>query len=160
MAHEVESMMYVGKEPWHGLGVRIPKSKRLSIREALLAARMDWEVELRPLYTEDTQGNLTGILDHRCARRTTDNQVLGIVGRDYTPLQNREAFSWFQPFLDTGMASLETAGSLKHGQKVWILAKVRDGQGSLNGDRVDHYILLSNAHDGSITVRVGFTPRL
>jgi len=80
------------------------------------------------------------------------------VGRDYTPLQNREALAWFQPLLDTGMASLETAGSLKDGQKVWVLGKVRDSQGSVNGDRVDHYILLSNAHDGSIPVRVGFTP--
>ena len=158
MAHEVETMMYVGKEPWHKLGVRIPEDERLSIHRAILAAGLDWEVELRPLYTEDPQGNITGILDHHCTCRTTDNRVLGIVGRDYTPLQNREALAWFQPLLDTGMASLETAGSLKDGQKVWVLGKVRDSQGSVNGDRVDHYILLSNAHDGSIPVRVGFTP--
>jgi phage/plasmid-like protein (TIGR03299 family) len=158
MAHEVETMMYVGDKPWHGLGVSIPEKKRLSVYEALLAAGLDWNVELRHLYTEGSQGEGIGILDHHCTCRTTDNRVLGIVGRDYTPLQNSEAFAWFQPFLDTGMATLETAGSLKDGQKVWVLAKVRDSQGSINGDRVDHYILLSNAHDGSIPVRVGFTP--
>jgi len=158
MAHEVETMMYVGKEPWHGLGVRIPENKRLSIHEAILAAGLDWEVKLRHLYTEDSQGQMIGILHYHSTCRTTDSRVLGIVGRDYTPLQNSEAFSWFQPFLDTGMATLETAGSLKHGQKVWVLAKVRGSQGSINGDKVDHYILLSNAHDGSIPVRVGFTP--
>jgi phage/plasmid-like protein (TIGR03299 family) len=158
MAHEVETMMYVGKEPWHGLGVWIPEDKRLSVHEALLAAGLDWEVELRHLYTEGSQGEGIGILDHRCTCRTTDNRMLGIVGRDYTPLQNSEAFSWFQPFLDTGMATLETAGSLKNGQKVWVLARIRGSEGSVNGDRVDHCILLSNAHDGSIPVRVGFTP--
>ena len=26
---------------------------------------------------------------------------MGIVGRDYQPLQNREAFRWFQPFLES-----------------------------------------------------------
>jgi len=49
MAHEVETMMYVGKEPWLGLGVWIPEDKRLSVHEALLAAKLDWEVELRHL---------------------------------------------------------------------------------------------------------------
>lgn len=115
MAHEVETMMYVGKEPWHGLGVRIPEKTGLSVHEAILAAGLDWKVELRHLYTEDSQGHGIGILNHHCTCRTTDNRVLGIVGRDYTPLQNGEAFSWFQPFLDTGMATLETAGSLKYG---------------------------------------------
>jgi phage/plasmid-like protein (TIGR03299 family) len=56
------------------------------------------------------------------------------------------------------VATLETAGSLKHGQKVWVLAKIRDSQASLDGDAVDHFVLLSNSHDGSIPVRVGFTP--
>jgi phage/plasmid-like protein (TIGR03299 family) len=154
MAHEVESMMYVGKEPWHGLGEEIPESKKLSIDEAIAAAGLKWRVDKRHLFTEGS----IGIQGHFATCRDTDNQILGIVGTDYTPLQNREAFSWFQPFLDAGVATLETAGSLKHGQKVWILAKIRDGQGSVNGDKVDHYMLLSNAHDGSIQVRVGFTP--
>jgi len=153
MAHEIESMVYVGETPWHGLGKKIPESKKLSICEAIAAAGLDWKVEKRHLFTE-----YCGIPSHFAVCRSTDNQVLGLVGLDYTPLQNSEAFSWFQPFLDTQMATIETAGSLKSGQKVWVLAKILDSQGSLNGDRVDHYILLSNAHDGSIPVRVGFTP--
>lgn len=158
MAHEVESMFYVGKEPWHGLGVPIPQEKKLSIREGISAAGLDWAVEMRRLYSEDQHGQRIGIMDTYATVRSKDNQVLGIVGPAYVPLQNEEAFSWFQPFLDAGAATLETAGSLKHGRKVWILAKIRDGQAALGDDKIDHFILLSNSHDGSLPVRVGFTP--
>jgi len=50
MAHLVESMMYVGKTPWHGLGVPIPEDKIISVREAIVTAGLDWKVELRRLY--------------------------------------------------------------------------------------------------------------
>ena len=53
MAHLVEKMMYVGETPWHGLGKQIPEGKKLGIDEALIAAGLDWEVDLRRLYTED-----------------------------------------------------------------------------------------------------------
>jgi hypothetical protein len=35
MAHEVETMMYVGEEPWHKLGKAIPEGKILNIQEAI-----------------------------------------------------------------------------------------------------------------------------
>ncbi len=160
MAHLVESMMYVGKTPWHGLGTPIPEDKQISVREAIVAAKLDWQVELRPLYTEKPDGGAkSGILDHYAVCRTSDNAFLGLVGPDYVPLQNEEALKWFQPFLDFDSATLETAGSLNGGRHVWALAKIRDGNMDVGKeDPVAHYILLSNAHDGSIAVRVGFTP--
>lgn len=160
MAHLVENMMYVGKTPWHGLGTPIPEDKKISVREAIVAAGLDWQVELRPIYTESPDGGAkSGILNHFAVCRKSDNSFIGIVGPGYTPLQNEEALAWFQPFLDSGTATLETAGSLNGGKQVWALAKIRAGNMDVSSnDPVAHYILLSNAHDGSISVRVGFTP--
>jgi len=159
MAHLVESMMYVGQTPWHGLGRKIPDGKKLSVREAIVAAKLDWQVELRRLFIEGLEEVQSGILDQYAVCRTSDNAFLGIVGPGYVPLQNEDALQWFQPFLDAGEATLETAGSLKGGRHVWALAKIRDGNMTVGKrDSVAHYILLSNAHDGSVTVRVGFTP--
>lgn len=159
MAHEVESMMYVGKSPWHGLGVAIPDGKKLSIEEAIVAAGLDWEVELRHIFMEDDKGSPQGILNHYVSCRKKDNTVLGIVGKGYHPLQNRDAFRWFQPFLEGGEATLETAGSLKLGTKIWVLARIRrDPMIVGKEDMMRHYVLLSNSHDGSLAVRVGFTP--
>ena len=158
MAHLVESMMYVGKEPWHGLGRKIPEGKKLSIGEAIVAARLNWDVELRPLYTVNGP-MLVEIPERYAVCRQKDGAALGVVGPDYTPLQNKEAFAWFQPFLDTGDVTIETAGSLKGGSVIWVLARIVAGELKVSEeDKIAHYVLLSNSHDGSLSVRVGFTP--
>jgi phage/plasmid-like protein (TIGR03299 family) len=159
MAHEVESMVYVGDTPWHGLGVAVPEEKRLKIHEAIAAAGLDWRVEKRRLFAEGGGEIQAGLLDHYATVRDKDNAVLGVVGRDYEPLQNSEAFEWFQPFLDEELAYIETAGSLKGGTKIWVLAKIENSTlGVGENDPICNYILLSNSHDGSLAVRVGFTP--
>jgi phage/plasmid-like protein (TIGR03299 family) len=152
-------MMYVGKAPWHGLGTSIPDDKKISVREAIVAAKLDWQVELRHVFTDNPGGGESGVLNYYAVCRVSDNAFLGMVGPDYTPLQNEQALEWFQPFLDAKEATLETAGSLKGGRHVWALARIRDGNMDVGkNDPVSHYILLSNAHDGSVAVRVGFTP--
>jgi phage/plasmid-like protein (TIGR03299 family) len=151
--------MYVGDTPWHGLGVAIPEGKKLSIEEAIVAAGLDWEVELQNVYTEDDKGVRQAIPEQYVTYRKISKTVLGMVGKGYRPLQNIEAFRWFQPFLDSGEATLETAGSLKKGSRVWVLARIRrDPMVVGKEDAMKHYVLLSNSHDGSLAVRVGFTP--
>ncbi len=92
MAHLVETMMYVGKTPWHGLGKAIPEGKRLTINDAIVASGLDWEVKLRHIFTEDDRYTRINILDQYAVCRETDNMVLGTVGPDYIPLQNKKAF--------------------------------------------------------------------
>ena len=54
---------------------------------------------------------------------------------------------------------MNTAGSLCEGSRIWVLAKLnRDPLVIAQGDDVEKFILLSHAHDGSLAVRVGFTP--
>ena len=85
--------------------------------------------------------------------------MLGVVGPRYTILQNQDAFKWFQPFLEAKEAALHTAGSLRGGSRIWVLAKLnREPLVIAQGDEVEKYLLLSHSHDGSLAVRVGFTP--
>lgn len=154
MAHEVESMFYKGEVPWHGLGKRIPEEKRVSVADAIEAAGCDWEVGVRPLFTEKQVQ-----VDYNYTYRKTDEAILGYVGPQYTPLQNKEAFEFFQPFLDKAEAEFHTAGALFGGRKMWVLAKLnRESAEVTKDDRIDKFILLSNSHDGTQAVRVGFTP--
>lgn len=172
MAHEImdtDRMMYVGEVPWHGIGKKI--EGRPTSEEAIKASGLDWEVGLKPLFAADdvTDNGLYGpspfgklqLVSHRATFRKTDGRILGVVGPSWTPLQNREAFSFFDPFIASGQAMYETAGSLRNGQRVWVLAELSGDPivivPSAN-DVVKQYLLLSNSHDGSLAIRVGYTP--
>jgi len=155
MAHEIETMAYFGQRPWHGLGTTLEAADLYDWPSASKKAGLDWEVDLVPLVTNDTQAKV----DHRAVRRTSDSKVLGVVGPRYAPLQNKDSFGWFQPFLDVREAALHTAGSLKSGSRIWVLAKLnRTPLVVAEGDEVEKFILLSHGHDGSLAVRFGFTP--
>lgn len=152
MPANVETMMFVGETPWHGLGEKLDENP--TITEAITASGLDWEVGTRDLFTDEGKR-----VPAKATYRKTDGSILGVVGPRYTPLQNRDAFDWFQPFLDEGECSLHTAGSLSDGQKVWVLAQLnRDPSEIVQGDEVQKFILLSNSHDGTTAIRVGYTP--
>lgn len=153
MSHEVESMMYVRDVPWHGLGKRLETPP--TTREAIVMAGLDWEVALKTLVIQENQQEV----GWNATVRSTDGSILGVVGPTYKPLQNVEAFNFFDPFVESGAATLETAGSLKNGRRVWVLAKAAgDPIEIVKNDAVERFILLSNSHDGTLAVRVGFTP--
>ena len=148
----VETIAFKGQTPWHGLGNRLSEDATTS--EFVKESGLDWEVGLKDLFTEDGVG-----VPARATYRKTDGSILGVVGPRYTPLQNQDAFDWFQPFIDAGECSLHTAGSLHAGQKVWVLAQLnRDNSEIVPGDDVSKFILLSNSHDGTTAIRVGYTP--
>jgi len=152
MPAAVEQMMFVGATPWHGLGNKVDAD--IGVEDAIVAAGLDWEVGLKDLQTVD------GVpVSHRATYRKTDGSILGVVGPRYTPLQNKDSFDWFQPFIDAGECGIHTAGSLHSGQKVWVLAQLnRDNSEIVPGDDVSKFILLSNSHDGTTAIRVGYTP--
>ena len=144
------SMMYVGKEPWHGLGTKL--SKPATSAEAIKAAHLDWDVTLKPVAAVD------GYREYPIKNRfaivpcdgwgTTDCPVFGLVGRGYTPLQNREAFAFFDPIAGKDAAIYHTAGALGRGERIWILAKL-PGHICVAGDDItEKFLLLSNSHEG------------
>jgi phage/plasmid-like protein (TIGR03299 family) len=161
MSHEVENMFSVKETPWHGLGRIVQEAPTAA--EAIKLAGLDWKVvptEIARLETTPdglVQNHI--IRSHRAFIRDTDSALMGVLGQNYTPLQNSEAFAFFNPFLESGLASFETAGSLRSGKTVWILAKLNKAPIEVGkGDGVQKMLLLSNSHDGSLAVRVSFTP--
>ena len=166
MAHELEirngdaSMFYVGEAPWHGLGTKLDKPATAA--EAIKAAKLDWRVRKVPLYAIDGDvrrrvRNTFGVVRDDLWGQD-DCPVLGIVGQEYTPLQNEEAFAFFDPIVGRNAAIYHTAGVLRDGQRIWILAKLPHDIVIKGDDVAERYLLLSNSHDGESSVQVKFTP--
>ena len=161
----VEQMMYGQSDavPWHGKGVTISDAEKTDVRACISKSGLDWAAELEELVTvahaRKNASNIESNISHKAVVRSTDRSILGVVGPRYKPLQNIEAFDWFQPFLDAGTCKLHTAGSLFHGRKVWVLAELAKNNSVVaKDDEVKKFILLSNSHDGTTSVRVGFNP--
>ena len=136
--------------PWDGIGMNVHGA--FSSKEVMQRAGLDWSVSSRKLYLSDGSP-VPGV---KANIRSTDNKVLGIVGPDYKIVQNAEAFSFMDQVLGEGV-TYETAGALKGGRRVWVLAHI-PGEYRFVEDKADPYILFSTTHNGSGAIKVCLTP--
>ena len=154
MAHNVETMAYAGEVPWHGLGV--PVSNDLTPNQMMKKAGLDWTVEQIDSYVQVGDKKVpTGM---KALVRSSDNKVLTNIGQVWNPVQNEDAFNFFSEYVLKGDMEMHTAGSLKGGQLVWALAKVKESFDLFGGDTVESYLLFSNPHKYGFSIDVRFTP--
>jgi phage/plasmid-like protein (TIGR03299 family) len=122
-------------------------------------ARLDYTVVKKPLKAIISGRHYADVPNAFATVRTDTNVVLGVVGSRYEPVQNRDAFNFFDPLVDRDEAIYHTAGVLNRGEKIWLLAKLPDYiRVGKKGDPIEKYILLYNSHDGSSHIRVKLTP--
>lgn len=170
MAHNLKNnqMAWVDEAPWHGLGKNVPPT--VTAREMCSAAGLEWAVRKEPAPGARKVTQSQEFSYHDCTtydrylilrdKIGDENEpvALGMVGSGYEPLQNTEAFTFFEPFIEFGYAQFHTAGALGNGERVWVLAKLTNSIVIEKDDVVDRYLLLSNSHDGSGAVTIRFTP--
>lgn len=152
MAHMVETMAYAGEVPWHGLGTKVPAD--LGPLQMMQKAGCDWTVSKQQMYVLDG----IPVTGKKALIRDGDDSVLDIVGDDWNPVQNSEAFEFFHEYCMAGDMEMHTAGSLDNGRNVWVLAKVKESFSILGDDQVDSYLLFSNPHKYGKAIDVRFTP--
>lgn len=144
----------------------------LTVAEAMGRADLAWDVELAPLFTEQTKTTEDGsdtytirrqLTSHRAVRREDTKAVLGVVGNRWTPLHNREAFAALEPLVDHGLAQIRAAGHVKGGAIVALQVRFNlpaDVQEKLDGGTgpVEPFGFVSTRHDGKGSVTIGETP--
>lgn len=163
------SFFSVKEKAWHNLG-QIVKEHPTS-EKAIKFAGLDYEVEKSPLFTKGTEltesqdalimgSSELEVPNYFANIRSDNNTVLGVVGKDYQIVQNREAFSFFDSIVGGGDGILyETAGALGNGERIFITAKLPDYIRVGNGDDItEKYIFLTTSHDGSGSITAAFTP--
>ncbi|PKN28136.1 MAG: hypothetical protein CVU65_00210 [Deltaproteobacteria bacterium HGW-Deltaproteobacteria-22] len=167
MSHQFENGFFVQKPAWHGLGVLLADAPPTAAA-AIVSAGLGWSVFKTPLEAIVQDNNTWHALSvprHFAVVRkitqadtTPTYQTLGVVGDQYRPVQNEAAFEFFNRIVETGMVEYHTAGSLRGGRTVFVLARLNGNLRIAGDDVVDKYLLLSNSHDGSSPVRIMFTP--
>jgi phage/plasmid-like protein (TIGR03299 family) len=137
--------------PWHNTGIALDHPQ--TARDAIEMAGLNFTVVKKPLVLKTSAKH-----NSYATVRTDTNDVLGFVKDSYEPIQNSDAFRFFDSLVAKDEAVYETAGSLGKGELIWILAKLH-GYINVHGDDiVNKYLLLTNSHDGSAHVRVKLTP--
>ena len=147
------SIAYAGETPWHRLGQKV--NGAFDAATALREGGLDFTVEKVAVCTADDRNPIP---DRFALRRTDTRDVLGMVTDFYQPLQNREAFGFFDAVFGKGKARYEVAGVLGKGEKVWLLAKLPGDFAVAGVDPVGKFLLLSNGHDCNEPIRARFTP--
>jgi len=159
MPHEIDSttgrpaVFVTGEPAWHKLG-KVIQSAATSA-EAIQLAGLNWNVEQwRLSATDPSSWRTSSVIDHVANVRTDTRAVLGVVGKGYTVFQNRDAFDFMDSLVGDKLAMFETAGALKGGRKIWMLARLPREYRAGPEDLIKPYILLVNSFDGSTALRM------
>lgn len=175
MAHNLNYNNETGKfsffstqqKAWHGLGQIVSDYPTSS--EALQFAGLTYTVDKRDIFTtgNNTAINANGELgqneicipNYYATVRQDNDCVLGVVGKDYTVVQNVEAFEFFDSIVGDGNGiRYETAGALNNGERAFITAKLPDYIKVGNDDVIEKYIFLTTSHNGNGSIIAAFTP--
>lgn len=162
MAHNLNtnngevSFFSVKEKAWHGLGKIVQDAPDSA--EAIKLAGLDFEVEKRPLWTSGKDNAMIPVMNKFSTVRTDNDTVFGTVGNQYTIVQNRDAFDFFDEIVGKGAAIYETAGALYEGQIIFITAKLPDYIKVGKDDLIEQYLFLTSSHDGSGAIQAAFTP--
>ncbi len=162
------SFFSVKEKAWHGLGQIVTDYPNSA--DAMRFAGLDFEVKKSPLFTsgtglqvsadgmETTPGQIA-VPNAFATLRTDTNQPLGVVGNDYSIIQNQEAFAFFDAIVGGGNGILyEAAGALGNGSKIFVTAKLPDYIKVGSNDYIEQYLFLTTSHDGSGSITAAFTP--
>lgn len=161
MAHEIDfstgkaAIAYARQTPWHGLGTQF--DDLMTSEQALNAACLNYTVTKEQACYEDKNGIVHPCPGRYVTARSDTGTGLGTVGEGYKVIQNIEAFDFMDSLIESGDIRYEVAGALRGGSVVWMLAKLPEQTAVSHDDVSEHYLLLSNSHDGSRACSVAFT---
>ena len=165
MAHMIDTttgtaaIAYVGQEPWHGLGQQLTEGA--TIQEWTVQAGLNYTVLESPvLFKTPATTEPQAWADRKVLHRSDTGAPLAVVSKGYHAVQPSEIMGFFGKLADIGGFTLETAGALSDGRRIWALAKVGEEReiAGLPRDSVKPYLLLGTSYDGTMATIAKFTP--
>ena len=173
MAHEIATinghaaMAYAGETPWHGLGSQLTRDADLLTWQQ--EAGLDWRACEAPVMYDTVQVRAgdDGAMVHAVTPRTADGRkvlyrsdtgdALSVVSSRYNVVQPSDIIGFYRDLTERYGFTMETAGALRNGQKIWALARTPESMTIGGDDTVRGYLLLATSFDGSMATQARFT---
>ena len=125
MPANVGEMFYFGDIPWHREGAELDQPA--DREEAIEFGGLDWEVETVGLRTDEEPSSRVETrfaIVRKDRPKGHSERVVGVVHKDFKPLQNREGIRIFDSIFGRGKRVYHTGGYLGSGEVVWLLAEL------------------------------------
>lgn len=157
MAHEISQVtingqivteaMFTNKPAWHGLGTIFDENgtQAPDSPTAIQESHLGWTVGKEPLRLAQDGTAVDGFF---ALVRQDTRATLNVVGNEYVPLQNCEAFAFLDSLLQDGIMRYESAFALQGGKKVCLLARMPSIDYVTAEDAIKRYILFCTSHGG------------
>ena len=156
--HLVQTMAYTGEKPWHGLGNKLVAHQPIEMWKD--QAGMDWaieESEVRYISGNNNVGVINAFPEQKVLYRSDTKAPLAVVSKRFKVVQPGEILEFYRDLTSHSGFELETAGVLREGRKFWALARTGQSTVLKGRDRVDGYLLLATACDGTLATTAQFT---
>jgi phage/plasmid-like protein (TIGR03299 family) len=156
---------FAGQPAWHRLGTQLLPTD--TPEEQLVKAGLDYtvleaETTFRRLLKRGENGaadefEVVPFAGKKTLYRSDTGAPLSIMSDGYHAHQPRQIFALYQEIARVTGFTLETAGGLDDGKRIWALLRVNEGADIVNRDRVRPYILLATSYDGTMATIAKFT---
>jgi phage/plasmid-like protein (TIGR03299 family) len=162
MAHEIHqdangkaSFVFVGENTWHGLGQRLTPNSPIPVW--IEEAGFNFDIKGTKVTGTADNGSQIVMPDRQLLYRSDTKAALSVVSERYKIVQPAEVLRFYEDLVETGGYTLETAGVLFGGKRMFALAKTNEAEDVVKGDAVKGYLLLSTSCDGSLATSAQFT---
>jgi phage/plasmid-like protein (TIGR03299 family) len=125
-----------------------------SALDAFTIAGLNWTADKRPCFFMGPDGPIESP-EHCSIVRSDNDQLLGIHGKGYTPVQNHALINLLDYLRED--IEIENVLSIRQGRKIFATASIRAEDEVVPGDKVRRYIHAFNSFDGSSSFGVFFS---
>jgi phage/plasmid-like protein (TIGR03299 family) len=121
---------------------------------------MEWRIEeseVRYITGNNNVGVINAFPEQKVLYRSDTKAPLAVVSKRFQVVQPGEILEFYRDLTACNGFELETAGVLREGRKFWALARTGQSTTLKGRDKVDGYLLLATACDGTLATTAQFT---
>lgn len=132
---------------WTNIGYDIRKAT--TVEEALKLSHLDYTVEKVPCFLADG----TPIPGAFCTKKENSLETFGVVGKEFSIIQNIEGFDFINALVGEGLTFLKAGENRK---MVWIIGQLPTID--ILGDKITPHVIFQNSHGGNTTLKATIAP--